>query len=463
MQNKQSTILDSGRINSLLMKLSVPIFFGMAVQSVYNIVDAIFIGRYVGNSGLAALSIIMPIQMLVMGAGNMVSIGGASLISRLLGRQETQKAERALGNSICFAVILSLILTLAVVPFVSFWLKKIGASADVLPYARQYLMITMAGSLFNITGTVLLSLARAEGNARVSMISMIIQAGLNIILDAVFMIGLNMGIAGAALATVISQGIAFAYVISYYFTGKSYLKIHWGNFVPYIKVVRAIFAIGVSQFLKGIADIISTLIIVKAVSRYGGDIGLSAFGIAQRVMMFASMPSMVLGQAMQPILGFNYGAKRFRQALKSINTSIGISTVLGLAALAILLSIPGPIIRIFTSDANLISTATSTARLMYLGMPLFAFFNVAQLVFPSIGKVWPTMLISVLRSLMIMTPLALILPHFFQISGVWLIFPGADTLSFVLVLGFLVPLIIKFRKAIKEDDAAKRALVDTDV
>jgi putative MATE family efflux protein len=463
MQNKPSNVLDSNRINSLLMKLSVPILLGMSVQSVYNIVDAIFIGRYVGNNGLAALSIIMPIQMLIMGAGNMVSVGGASLISRLLGRQEPQKAERALGNSICFAVLLSLILTLAVVPFVSFWLRVIGASAEVLPYAKQYLTITMSGALFNITGTVLLSMARAEGNARVSMVSMIIQAVLNIILDAVFMIGLNMGMTGAALATVISQGIAFSYVLSYYFTGKSYLKIHWANFVPYIKVVRAIFAIGVSQFLKGIVDIVSTFIIIKAVAHYGGDIALSAFGIAQRVMMFASMPSMVLSQAMQPILGFNYGAKRFRQALKTINLSIGISTALGLAALAILLAIPGPIIRIFTSDPDLISAATFAARLMYLGMPLFAFFNVAQLVFPSIGKVWPTMLISVLRPLVIMTPIALILPYFLQRNGVWLIFPGADLLSFVLVIGFLIPLIIKFRKAIKEDDAAKQALVDTDV
>ena len=208
MQNQSHNVLDTSHIGRLLMKLTVPMFFGMSVQSIYSIVDTIFIGHYVGPLGIAGMSIVFPLQMLAMGLGTMVSVGGASLISRLLGGSDQRRAERALGNSICFAVVFALLLTLAVLPFVNFWLKLIGASENVFPFARDYLFITMAGTIFNITSAVLLSLVRAEGNARVSMISLIIQSVLNIGLDYLFIKELNMGIKGAALATVISQAVA---------------------------------------------------------------------------------------------------------------------------------------------------------------------------------------------------------------------------------------------------------------
>ena len=444
-------VLDTSRIGSLLMKLTAPMFFGMFIQNIYQVVDTIFIGRYVGSDALAAMSIIMPIQMLIMGAGNMVSVGGASLISRLIGQRDHKRAETVLGNSIFFAVLFSAILTLGVVPFVGFWLRFIGTSSNVMPFATDYLTIIMSGTVFNITGLVLLSMARAEGNARVSMISMFIQSIMNVALDAIFMIWLKMGISGAAFAMIISQATALFYVLSYYISGSSYLKLRWRNFLVDTKVVKDIFVIGVSQFLKSIVDCISGFILVRMFTLYGGDSGLSAFSIVQRVMMFASMPSMVLAQAMQPILGFNYGAKRFRAALRSINLSLVISTVMGAAALILLLIFPAPIIRIFTTDPKLIESSTLAFRLMFLGMPMFGFFNVAQLVFPSIGKALPTFLISVLRPLCFIGPFALILSHFFQVTGTWLTFPASDTMALFLVLAFLIPLLRKFRKAAREE------------
>lgn len=468
MQNQvhNHNVLDTGRIGSLLMKLTAPMFFGMLVQNIYQIVDTIFVGRYVGTLGLAAMSIMLPIQMLIWGTSNMVGVGGASLISRLIGQREQPRAERALGNSIFFAIAFSVIITLAVVPFAGLWLRLIGASENVMPYAKTYLTITVSGTLFNITGMALLAMARAEGNARVSMISMTIQSILNIALDAFFMIGLKMGITGAAVATVISQGIALIYALSYYFIGGSYLKIQWRNLVLDMKIVRDILAIGVSQFLRAIADGISGLILVKMVSHYGGDVGLSAFSIIQRVLTISALPSNVLGQGMQPILGFNYGAKRFRQALKTISLAITASVSLGIAVLLLVTVAPGPIIRIFSDDPELIAATTTAARITILGMPLFGFFNVGQLVFPSIGKAIPTFIISVVRPLLFMVPLALILPRFFQLNGVWATFPGSDGLAFLLTLGFLIPLIRKFRKASKEEtlpvSPAVQPRLDTD-
>ena len=239
MQNQSNinNALDTNRIGSLLMKLTAPTFFGMFLQNIYQIIDTIFIGRYVGTEGLAALSIIMPLQMIIFGASNMVSVGGASLISRLIGQRQQERAERALGNSIFFAFIFSVFLTLVMLLFAGFWLKLIGTSENLFPYARRYLVITMAGTVFNITGMVLLSLVRAEGNARVSMISLIIQSVLNTIRMRCFIIPLKMGVSGAALAMVISQAVSLIYVLSYYLSNESYLKLSWRNFIPEKEII----------------------------------------------------------------------------------------------------------------------------------------------------------------------------------------------------------------------------------
>ena len=453
MQNytQKDNLLDTTRIGSLLMKLTAPLFLGMVIQNIYQIVDTIFVGRYVGTDALAALSITMPIQMFVFGAGNMVSVGGASLISRLIGQKDKQMAERTLGNSIFFGAMFSLIVTAIIVPFPCFWLKLVGVSDNVIPYAREYLTIIMSGSIFNLCGVVLLSLIRAEGNARVSMISMIIQSILNVGLDAIFIIGLKMGIGGAAVAMVISQAVALVYILSYYLMGKSYLKIRWRNFMPDKKVVRGIFAIGVSQFFKAVVDCLSATMIIKAVGQYGGDIGLSTFSILIRTMNFASLPGNVFSQAMQPILGFNYGARRFRQVLKAIYYPAFTAIALGVVALLVLVIFPGPIIRLFTTDSALIDSAIYGSHIMFLGLAFFSFFAVGQMVFPSIGKAMSTFLVSVLRPLLLIIPAAFILPHFFGVKGVWLMFPTTDTASCLLVIGFLIPLIKKFRKAAKEE------------
>ena len=451
-QNHNHNILDTSHIGRLLMMLSVPMFFGMITQNIYNIVDTIFIGHYVGSTGIAALSITFPIQMIAQGVAGMVSIGSASLISRLLGEGNRQRAERTLGNGIFFSVIFSIALMLVVLPLLTPLLKLIGASENVLPFARQYLTITMSGIIFNITGAVLLTLVRAEGNARVSMVAMIVQSVLNIILDAVFMISLKMGMSGAALAMVISQGFALIYVLSYYFMGESYLKIRVRNLLPDIKIVRSIFAVGVSQFVQTIAFSVSIFFLIRMASFYGGDMALSAFGVIQRIMMFASMPGMVLGQAMQPVLGFNYGAKRFRRALKTIGLAVSAATAFSVAAFLVLFFFPQPIIRIFTSDPQLIEATAFAARRIFIGLPLFGFFNVGQLIYPSIGKAVQTLIISVARPLLFMTPLVLILPRFLGMSGIWLSFPGSDILIFLVLVGLLIPLVRKFRKAAREDN-----------
>jgi putative MATE family efflux protein len=423
MQNRNQLALESDRIGRLMIKLTVPLFFGMLVQMIYNVVDTIFIGHYVGSLGLAALSVVFPLQMLAMGIGQMVGVGGASLVSRLLGRNDKSGAERALGNGIAAGVLLSVLMTIIVLPSVNFWIRLIGASDNVMPFARDYLMIIMSGTIFNVLSNALIFYVRSEGNARVAMTTMILAAGLNIVLDAVFIIPLHMGMKGVALATVVSMGIATAYALSYYLTKSSYLKLHFRNFAPQLKILKQIFAIGIAQFSQTISTSLAAMFIIKMAATYGGDLALSSFGIIQRILYFAMMPGMVIGQGMQPVLGFNYGARRYNLALRAITLAAIAATSISILAFLVVYFFPEPLVKVFTSDKVLIQECTYVTRRVFLAMPLIGFYSIGSQVFPSIGRAVESFIIAITRPAVFLLPLALILPRFLALDGVWLSFP----------------------------------------
>ena len=429
-----------------MITLTVPLFFGTFVQVVYNVMDTIFIGRYVGSLGLAGLSVVFPLQMFAMGLGQMMGIGGASLISRLIGSGDKPGAERALGNGLAAGILLSLLMTVAVLPNISFWIKLIGASDNVFPYARDFLTIIMSGTIFNVLANALIFYVRSEGNTRVAMIAMILAFGLNIILDAVFMIPLHMGMRGAALATVISLLVATAYALSYYFTKSSYLKLRLKNFVPDFKILRRIFAVGVAQLSQTVSTSVAALFIIKMAANYGGDLALSAFGIIQRILYFAMMPGMVIGQGMQPVLGFNYGAGRYNLALRTVMLACISATIFSILAFLVLYIFPEPIIRVFTSDKLLIEECTYVTRKVFLALPVVGFFSVGSQIFLSLGKAVESFVIAVVRPAVFLLPLVLILPRFLGLDGVWISFPSSDGLTFLLVTGLMIPLINNLRK-----------------
>ena len=450
-QQTSKNVLDTDKIGRLLMKLTVPMFFGMLVQIIYNVVDTVFIGHYVGTLGIASLSIVFPLSMLAMGVGTMVGTGGASLISRLIGARDIKGAERAVGNGIAAGVVLAIVLTAIILPFIDFWITLIGASEAVFPYARDYITIIICGVVFNVLSNALFVYIRAEGNARVSMTAMVLASGLNILLDWVFIVPLGMGMSGAALATVIAQGISVLYALSYYVTGNSYLKLRFKNFKPDFKILKSIMAIGVAQFSQTIATSLAALFIIKMAATYGGDLALSAFGIIQRLLFFGMMPGQVLGQAMQPILGFNYGAKRYIYGLRVLTQAIVSATILSIILFLGFFFLPGPIVKIFTSDEQLIEQCTYVMRISFLALPLLGFFNVGSMAFPSIGKAMQTFIIAVVRPGLFLLPMVIILPRFFGLDGVWYAFPGSDILTFILVTILLLPLIRFFRKAAAEE------------
>lgn len=446
MDNPNRNMLDDDRIGRLLLKLSLPAFFGMFVMTLYNVVDTIFIGHYVGPLGIAGLSIVFPLQILTMGIGQMTGMGGASLISRLIGAGNVPRAKRVLGNALTTNIILSVLVMVAGLSNADFWLKLMGASETILPYARDYMTIILIGMVFKTFAMASNGLIRAEGNARVPMTGMIIGAVSNIILDAIFIIPLGMGIKGAALATVIAQLISVVYLMSYYFSGRSFLKIHSRNLILEWNILKPILAIGIASFARMLAGSLSAIFVNRMLITYGGDYAVSAFGIINRIIMFALMPGIVIGQGLQPILGFNYGAKRYDRALQAIKIAIAVATTCGVIAFMALYFAPEPFIRIFTTDGELIILGSYAAKRIFLALYLIGFIMVSSLVFQSIGKVVQSFITSISRAVLFLIPLVFILPRFLQIDGVWLAFPIADALTFILTLILLIPQIRELKR-----------------
>ncbi|MBN2417960.1 MAG: MATE family efflux transporter [Deltaproteobacteria bacterium] len=446
MKKMDKNSLDSDHVGRLLIMFAIPAFISMAIHTLYNVVDTIFIGQYVGRDAIGALTLVFPVQILSLFVGMLAGVGGASLISRLLGANNKSRAERALGNSFTITIALSVIITAAGLANVPLWCHLLGASEATMSYASDYLQIIMIGMFFMTFIFVLSSLIRAAGNAKVPMIGMVLSAALNILLDWVFIGLLDGGVKGAAWATVISQIVGVVYFMSYYFIGKPELSFTLKDLKPDWKIFREILVIGFSAGAMVLSGSVSAIIVNRTVIAFGGDLALATWGVLNRAMMFAIMPSIVIGQAIQPIVGFNYGARRFDRVLRSIKISGSAATAIGLLVFLAVYLNPATVIRIFIDDNELIELGTHAARLVFLAMYVIGLINIGATVFQSIGKAVQAFFSTTTRSVLFLIPAILILPRFLGLDGVWWAFPITDFMTFFLVLGMLIPLLLEMRR-----------------
>lgn len=426
-------------VGKLLWKLSLPAAVGAAVMTLYNIVDTIFIGQVVGPLGIAGLTIVFPIQMIGMGMGMMVGIGGASLASRSLGADDIDKAERTLGNAIFYTVAFGLLITIIGLANSTFWLRLVGASETILPHAKAYMDVILIGMVFRMFGMGVSHLIRAEGNARVAMMCMVIGFLLNIVLDAVFVMALRMGVQGAAIATVISELLTCLYVLHYYLFRNSTLKIRAKNILPDRRVTREIMTIGFGSLIRTAGASFVSIIVNRSLVAYGGDLAVASYGMVHRTMMFIFLPIMSVGQGLQPILGFSYGAKRIDRALRAIKLATIFATISSTVVFALLFFAPTLVLRIFTTDSSLISAGAYATQRVFFVAYLIGFQMVGSVVFQALGKAVPTFLTATARHILFLLPLVFILPRFMQLDGIWLSFPIADVLSFILTLALFIP------------------------
>ncbi len=435
--NRQK-MLNNESVGRLMLKLSLPATIGMLVQSLYNFVDTIFVGQAVGPLGIAGVTISFPVQIFVMAFAMLIGIGGASIISRSLGADENEKANHTAGNVIAVVLFFGVLMAVAGIVFLEPLIKLLGASETILPYASDYLSVILIGTIFFSFAMALNNVVRAEGNAKVAMYTMLISAILNIVLDPIFIITFNMGVRGAAIATVIAQSTTSIYLLFYFLKGKSILKIEPRYLKPDKVILKEAFAIGSSAFARQIAGSILGILLNNMLVRYGGDISVAVFGVINRLFMVFLMPMLGINQGFMPIMGFSYGARKFARAVKSVKLALFWSTLVSIFAFVVIYLFPEALLGLFSQDEELLRRGVDTIRIVGLLLPFVGFQVIGAGMFQALGKAIPALLLSMSRQILFLIPLVLILSQHFGLNGIWFSFPIADFLAFSVTFFFFL-------------------------
>lgn len=438
--DEKSEFLGKDDIKKLLLKLSTPVIIGMLVQAFYNVVDTFFVGLAYGADSVQAiggLSIAFPVQMIIMAFGIVIGTGGSSIISRALGAREYNKAERVLGNVFSLSVILSVIIGIPCFLYLDQILKVFGATAGVLPYARDYLKYIILGGVFFVFGVAAQNIVRSEGNSRFAMNAMLIGGGLNIFLDPFFMFGFGMGVDGAAIATVLSQAVASVWLLLYYLKGKGAVNFRQETLNPDSGIIKEIGAIGTGSFIMECSMSIMMIFVYNALAIYGGDVAIAVFGIVMKINSFIFLPLLGMGFGLQPIVGFNYGAKRYGRIVEAVKLSLVAVTAFGLLGLSIIYLFTEQILGLFSTDPEYLELGKSAVTIMVLGTPLIGLNVITSIIFQAMGKAKPAFLLSISRQLLFLIPAVVLLPRLYGLWGVWAAFPVSDFLAFMLS-GFML-------------------------
>jgi putative MATE family efflux protein len=425
--------LEKEKIGKLLIDFSLPAIIGMIVMASYNIVDRIFVGRGVGSLAISGVTITFPIIIIFIAFGMLVGVGATANVSLRLGERKIVDAEKILANAFTLSIAISIILMIIGYAFMDTFLIAFGASPDVLPYSRDYTTVLLSGTIFQSIAFTMNNIIRGEGNPKMAMKTMIIGGVFNIILNPIFIFGLHLGVKGSALATVIAQLVSAIWVMSYFFGNKSHVKFHFKYLKLEKSIVLKIFSIGMSPFSMQIAASAVTIIFMKSLAHYGGDLAIAAMGIGVSVINFILMPIFGINQGVQPIIGYNYGAKLFDRVRKVLRLATIASTLICVIGFLVVLFFSESIISIFSkNDTQLIEMGAHALRVFLFMLPVVGFQIVSAGYFQAVGKAGSAMVLTLFRQVIMLIPMILILPHFFQLEGIWLSEPVSDGVSAVL-------------------------------
>jgi putative MATE family efflux protein len=451
------TFLGEEPIWALLRRLSVPAVIGMLVNALYNFVDTIFVGQGVGPLAIAALSIAFPIQMLIGAFAQMFGVGSASIISRRLGENRDSEAASAAGTALTAAVLFAVVITFLGLLLINPILSIFGATEQILPYAHEYFSVILIGAVFITVAMVSNNIIRAEGKAKTAMFIMIIGAGLNLVLDPIFIFALGMGVRGAATATVISQAASAFVAVRFFVRRQSMLPLRLRSFIINFRDLAETAALGFSVFVRQSGTSIMALTVNNMLRIHGGDMAIAAYGMITRLMMFLFMPIFGIVQGFQPIAGYNYGARRMDRVKEVVWKAIIVATLFSLLGFALIMGFPRYILSIFTTDEAALSIAVPALRTILMLIPLLGLQVVGATFFQSIGKAVPAFLLGLSRQFILLIPLLLILPGFFGLAGVWYAFPIADSISAAITALWLLA---GLRKMCRDFDEKQSLLTD---
>lgn len=433
--------LANENVLSLLVSFSIPAIIGMLVNSLYNIVDRIYIGKMkdVGQYALTGVGLNFPIMTVIMAFSMLAGIGAAATISIKLGERKKEDAEKILGNAFVLAIIFSIVLTVAGLLSVDKLLILFGASENTFGYAKDYIVIILLGTIFNVVAFALNHTIRAEGNPRRAASTMLIGAITNTILDPIFIFTFNMGVKGAALATIISQAVSAIWVIGYFIKGKSSLKLKPSNFKLKADIVKHIFSIGMSPFSMQIAASVVSITANKSLMTYGGDLAIGAMTVINSISTLFMMPIFGINQGYQPIVGFNYGAKSYKRVKDTYKYAVVAATCIVVTGFIVVQAFAPYLIKLFNDDPQLVAIGSQGIRIYLFMLPVVGFQVISTNYFQSIGKAKISMFFSLLRQVILLIPLYIILPKIFgSLTSIWFAGPIADGTASILTAFFIV-------------------------
>ncbi len=452
MKNTHDNVYDLGnaRIPALMWKYFLPAFAGVIINSLYNIVDRIFIGQGVGALALSGLSAVFPIMLIMMAFGMLIGIGAGVRISINLGKKDFNRAEKVLGNAFTLIIIMAVLLTVVGFLIKDPMLRMFGAGPETVDYANDYLNIILFGSLFNMMGFSLNNLIRSEGNANIAMYSMLISAGLNLVLDPIFIFVLDMGVKGAAWATIISQFVLMIWVLRHFLSKRSVIKLKPSNFKPEKDIILYIVTIGFAPFSMQMAASLVQVTFNMQLVKYGGDLAVGAMGIIISVAMLIIMSIVAINMAIQPIIGFNYGAGNLKRVKETLMLAMKYATFVSIGGFLLVELFPHSIIRLFNSQSDeLLNISTRGLRIFLAVLPIIGFQIIVSNYFQSIGKAGIATFLSMLRQVIVLIPVLLIVPGYLGLTGVWLASPVSDVVSGIVISFYLAREIKHLNAAIR--------------
>lgn len=438
-------------VGKLLFKLAIPTVVAQLINMLYNIVDRIYIGHMPGNGSLAltGIGVCMPLIMLVSAFAALVSSGGAPRASIFMGRQDYQNAEKTMGNCFSLQIVVSLILTAILLLWNEELLLAFGASENTIGYATDYMSIYAIGTLFVQMTLGMNFFITAQGFTKISMVSVLIGALSNIALDPVFILGLNMGVKGAALATILSQAFSSIWIVSFLCGKKTRLRIKKENLRLQGKIILPCIALGMAAFIMQASESIISICFNSSLLRYGGDIAVGAMTIMVSVMQFAMLPMQGIAQGAQPISSYNYGAGNAGRVKKTFRLLLITCLTYSLALWSAVMLIPEVFVRIFSPDTELIAFAAPMLRIYLGGLCIFGIQIACQMTFTSLGKALNSIVVAVVRKFVLLIPLIYIMPHIIpeQTTGVYMAEPVADVIA---VTFTAILFTFQFRKSMEE-------------
>lgn len=452
--NTQNSPLSLGTdsLSKLLKRYAMPAIIAQVSSSLYNIMDSIFIGQGVGPLAISGLALTMPMMNLGVAFGAMVGAGSAAITSIRLGQGNKQAAEDILGNVVLLNVAMGLIFTLFGLLFIDELLYFFGASNQTIDYARDYMRIILYGNVVTHLYLGLNCIIRVTGYPQKAMVMMLISIVINGILDALFIFGFKWGIAGSAWATVIAQMVPLAFQIKHFRSPDSFLQFRRGTFRFKWDIVKNIFSIGMAPFAIHTCACVVVIVVNNSLRQYGGDTAIGAYGIVNRVAFIFTMIVMGFTQGMQPIVGYNYGARKFDRVIKTLFMTIGWATATTVLGFIVCELFPYEVVRIFVSEDGsgdataLIEQSARGLRLMLLAFPIVGFSIVVGNFFQCIGKAKRAVIISISRQMLFIIPLLYILPPHFGVDGIWYSIPLADALAALLAVVLLAYQLRKLHK-----------------